>query len=126
MPVPSSTSRQPIRKRYWQVNTRCGILRSNDYMQSLETNNNVWGRTVNPYNRALTPGGSSGGEGALIALKGSPLGLGTDIGGSIVRTALFLDPKYPIHGEAAVTRSTLRAIWIQGLSCSHSTCWPIR
>jgi len=31
----------------------------------------------------LTPGGSSGGEGALIACGGSPLGVGTDIGGSI-------------------------------------------
>lgn len=51
--------------------------------QSLETNNNVFGRTVNPHNRKLTPGGSSGGEGALIAAHGSPLGVGTDIGGSI-------------------------------------------
>ncbi|KIJ21717.1 amidase [Paxillus involutus ATCC 200175] len=39
--------------------------------------------TANPYNRSLTSGGSSGGEGALIALKGSPLGVGSDIGGSI-------------------------------------------
>jgi amidase len=38
---------------------------------------------VNPYNATLTSGGSSGGEGALIGLKGSPLGIGTDIGGSI-------------------------------------------
>lgn len=46
-----------------------------------ETHNNVFGRTLNPYNRSLTPGGSSGGEGALVAMKGSPLGVGTDIGG---------------------------------------------
>lgn len=46
-----------------------------------ETHNNVYGRTLNPYNRSLTPGGSSGGEGALLAMKGSPLGVGTDIGG---------------------------------------------
>ncbi|PCH34207.1 amidase [Wolfiporia cocos MD-104 SS10] len=50
---------------------------------SLETNNNIYGRTCNPYNRGLTPGGSSGGESSLIALHGSPLGIGTDIGGSI-------------------------------------------
>lgn len=50
---------------------------------SLETNNNIYGRTVNPYNRELSPGGSSGGEGALVASHGSPLGVGTDIGGSI-------------------------------------------
>ncbi|KAG8968439.1 hypothetical protein FRC03_007381 [Tulasnella sp. 419] len=49
----------------------------------LETNNNIYGRTVNPFNRNLSPGGSSGGEGALIAARGSPMGVGTDIGGSI-------------------------------------------
>lgn len=48
-----------------------------------ETINTLWGRTVNPYNRGLTTGSSSGGEGALIAFHGSPLGFGTDIGGSI-------------------------------------------
>ncbi|OBZ80049.1 Acetamidase [Grifola frondosa] len=48
-----------------------------------ETFNNIFGRTTNPANRSLTSGGSSGGEGALIALKGSPLGVGSDIGGSI-------------------------------------------
>ncbi|KAF5386540.1 hypothetical protein D9757_005888 [Collybiopsis confluens] len=52
-----------------------------------ETHNHVFGRTVNPYNRYLTAGGSSGGEvpsnpGALVAMKGSPLGVGTDIGGA--------------------------------------------
>ncbi|KAG0695939.1 general amidase [Suillus ampliporus] len=46
-----------------------------------ESFNNIFGRTTNPYNRSLTSGGSSGGEGALIALKGSPLGVGSDIGG---------------------------------------------
>ncbi|KAL5535682.1 hypothetical protein ACEPAF_3776 [Sanghuangporus sanghuang] len=50
---------------------------------SLETNNNIFGRTSNPYDRDRTAGGSSGGESALIAFHGSPLGLGTDIGGSI-------------------------------------------
>ena len=46
-----------------------------------ETHSNVFGRTTNPYNMNLTPGGSSGGEGALLAMRGSPLGVGTDIGG---------------------------------------------
>ncbi len=46
-----------------------------------ETNNLLFGRTLNPFNRSLTPGGSSGGEGALLAMKGSPLGIGTDVGG---------------------------------------------
>ncbi len=47
-----------------------------------ETHNNIFGRTVNPFNRNVTCGGSSGGEGALIGLRGSLLGVGSDIGGS--------------------------------------------
>ncbi|KAK0548305.1 hypothetical protein OC845_003643 [Tilletia horrida] len=54
-----------------------------------ETDNHVFGRTLNPHNRSFTCGGSSGGEGALIALKGSPLGAGTDIGGSVRIPAAF-------------------------------------
>ncbi|KAJ5812227.1 hypothetical protein N7474_008528 [Penicillium riverlandense] len=45
-----------------------------------ETVNNVTGRTLNPLNRSLTSGGSSGGESALIAFGGSRIGLGSDIG----------------------------------------------
>lgn len=52
-------------------------------MMIAESVNNVFGRTVNPINRNLTSGGSSGGESALVAMKGSPLGIGTDIGGSL-------------------------------------------
>ena len=48
----------------------------------LETNSNIYGRTLNPHNRDLTPGGSSGGESALIGMRGSILGVGGDIGGS--------------------------------------------
>lgn len=50
---------------------------------ALETDNLVYGRTNNPYDLARTPGGSTGGEAAIIAACGSPLGLGTDAGGSI-------------------------------------------
>ncbi|CAG9983205.1 unnamed protein product [Clonostachys byssicola] len=49
----------------------------------LETESPIYGRTTNPYNRDLTPGGSSGGESALLGLRGSILGVGSDIGGSI-------------------------------------------
>ena len=54
-----------------------------------ETVNNIIGWTQNPKNRNLTCGGSSGGEGALIGLRGSPVGFGTDIGGSIRIPAAF-------------------------------------
>ncbi|KAJ5090880.1 hypothetical protein N7532_009564 [Penicillium argentinense] len=52
-------------------------------LMALETCSNITGTTTNPHNTALTPGGSSGGESALQALYGSPLGIGSDIGGSI-------------------------------------------
>ena len=48
-----------------------------------ESTNSLWGRSVNPWNINRASGGSSGGEGALIAARGSPLGIGSDIGGSI-------------------------------------------
>ncbi|CAE6340852.1 unnamed protein product [Rhizoctonia solani] len=50
---------------------------------AVETLSNIYGRTTNPFNRSLGCGGSTGGEGALIASRGSLLGVGTDIGSSI-------------------------------------------
>ena len=55
----------------------------------IESDNPVYGRTNNPWNLARTSGGSSGGEGGIIAAGGSPLGLGTDIGGSLRVPATF-------------------------------------
>lgn len=52
-------------------------------LMALDSENNVFGRVLNPKNRAVTAGGSSGGEGALLAMRGSVLGVGTDVGGSI-------------------------------------------
>ncbi|MDQ3855220.1 MAG: amidase, partial [Chloroflexota bacterium] len=49
--------------------------------------NPVYGRTSNPYNLAYSTTGSSSGEAALIAAGGSPLGLGSDSGGSIRQPA---------------------------------------
>lgn len=56
---------------------------------SYECSNPIYGETVNPHNLQKTPGGSSGGEGALIGGGGSLLGLGSDIGGSIRIPASF-------------------------------------
>ncbi|KAH7393467.1 amidase [Cadophora sp. MPI-SDFR-AT-0126] len=52
-------------------------------MMTADSDNNVFGRTLNPNNVNLTAGGSTGGEGSLIRLRGSILGVGTDIAGSI-------------------------------------------
>jgi Asp-tRNA(Asn)/Glu-tRNA(Gln) amidotransferase A subunit family amidase len=52
-------------------------------LASLDSCNHLFGRTLNPLNRQLTAGGSSGGEGVVVAMRGSMVGFGTDIGGSI-------------------------------------------
>ncbi len=54
-----------------------------------EADNPVYGRTNNPWNLSRVPGGSSGGEAAIIAAGGSPLGMGGDIGGSLRVPAHF-------------------------------------
>jgi len=60
-----------------------------DLLFSFETDNLIYGRTNNPYDPTRTPGGSSGGESALIAACGSPLGLGSDAAGSVRVPAAF-------------------------------------
>ncbi|HEX4147235.1 MAG TPA: amidase family protein [Pirellulales bacterium] len=52
-----------------------------------ETDNPLYGRTNNPWNLERSPGGSSGGEAAIIAAGGSVVGLGSDLGGSIRQPA---------------------------------------
>ncbi len=50
---------------------------------SAETNNLIYGRTLNPFDLERSPGGSSGGSAAIIACGGAALELGSDTGGSI-------------------------------------------
>nr|XP_014700123.2 vitamin D3 hydroxylase-associated protein-like [Equus asinus] len=52
-------------------------------MLSYDSSNVIFGKTLHPQNPKKSPGGSSSGEGALIAGGGSILGLGSDVGGSI-------------------------------------------
>lgn len=54
-----------------------------------ESSNPVHGRSRNPYDTNRIVGGSSGGEGCLLAAAGSPCGIGSDIGGSIRMPAFF-------------------------------------
>jgi amidase len=55
----------------------------------LETWNNLFGRTLNPRNTNFSAGGSSGGDAALLALRGAPICPSSDIGGSIRAPAAF-------------------------------------
>jgi len=52
-----------------------------------ETDNPVWGRTNHPFDAARGPGGSSGGDAALVAAGVVPLAVGTDLAGSIRQPA---------------------------------------
>ena len=54
-----------------------------EFSYGIESDNLLTGRTNNPWNLDLTPGGSSGGESAAIAAGMSPLGLGTDLAISV-------------------------------------------
>ncbi|KAI1324619.1 amidase [Xylariaceae sp. FL0255] len=55
---------------------------------SFESTNDVWGRTTNPHNSKYSPGGSTGGEAALLALGGR-IGIGSDVAGSVRAPAHF-------------------------------------
>ena len=57
-------------------------------LMSADSVNNIFGRTLNPNKLSLTAGGSTGGEGALLKIRGSVLGIGTDLAGSVRIPAL--------------------------------------
>lgn len=56
---------------------------------SFESTNDVWGRAKNPHNTNYSPGGSTGGESALLAYGGSRIGIGSDVAGSVRVPAHF-------------------------------------
>jgi Asp-tRNA(Asn)/Glu-tRNA(Gln) amidotransferase A subunit family amidase len=56
---------------------------------SFESTNDVWGRSTNPHNKKYSPGGSTGGEGALLAAGGGRIGIGSDVAGSVRAPAHF-------------------------------------
>lgn len=109
-----------------------------------ETVNNIFGRTVNPRNKNWSCGGSSGGEGAMVAMRGGLIGVGTDIGelsycfrvaglkwiltrflgGSIrVPSAFnFLYGIRPSHGRLPYAKM---ANSMEGQETVHSVCGPL-
>ena len=90
-----------------------------DLLFSFETDNLIYGRTNNPYDVTRTPGGSSGGEAALIAACGSPLGLGSDAAGSVRVPAAFcgiasIKPtsgRLPRTGHVPPAGGWIEALW---------------
>lgn len=59
------------------------------YAGDLQTYNEIYGTTNNPWDVTRTPGGSSGGSAVALAAGLTPLELGSDIGGSIRTPAAF-------------------------------------
>jgi len=89
-----------------------------------ESRNPLFGQTANPWSAAHSPGGSSGGEAAAIAAGMSPLGLGTDIGGSIRVPAHFCG----IAGlKPTLDRLPMRGIGagIPGQEAVRAMCGPL-
>ena len=66
---------------------------------SFESSSDVWGRTTNPYSAKHSPGGSTSGEAALLALGGSRVGIGADVAGS-VRIPAHYSGVYTIKASA--------------------------
>ena len=64
-----------------------GKTNTPEFTWSAETDNDVYGRTSNPYDLARSPGGSSGGPAAIVAAGGSPFDIGSDTGDSIRQPA---------------------------------------
>ena len=84
-----------------------------------ESENAVFGRTVNPWNPRRTPGGSTGGEAAAIAAGLSPLGLGSDVAISIRGPAHYCGVVglKATHGRIPLTGhwpNSLRRFWHVG------------
>jgi amidase len=84
-----------------------------------ESDNLIYGRTNNPFDLSLSPGGSSGGESAIIASGGSPFGLGSDAGGSVrfpshctgIASVKPTSGRVPRTGHFPGPGGTLDSIW---------------
>jgi amidase len=74
------------------------------YASDLQSYNEVYGTTNNPWDTSRIPGGSSGGAAAALAAGLTPLELGSDIGGSIRNPAHFCGVygHKPTHGTVPV------------------------
>ncbi len=98
-----------------------------DLLFAFESDNLIRGRTNNPYDPTRTSGGSSGGEAALIAVGGSPFGLGSDCAGSVRVPAHFcgIAALKPTSGRLARTGHVppaggwIEAIWQIGPMARH-------
>lgn len=66
-----------------------GVTNTSELCMWSESHNHLYGITNNPHDLERTPGGSSGGEGSILAAAGAVIGIGSDIGGSIRMPCFF-------------------------------------
>jgi fatty acid amide hydrolase 2 len=102
----------------------------------LETYNAIYGRTNNPWDPRKTSGGSSGGEGVLVATGASPFGIGSDVGGSIRIPAAFcgtvghkptggLVPNTGHYPEGMLTEAGGRYLTVGPLTRTVDDAWMV-
>ena len=90
---------------------------------SYETNNLVYGRTNSPWDLERTPGGSSGGAGAIVACGGAAFDIGSDYGGSIRLPASTASPASSRHTAASRAPGTSSRLAVRTTRSSSSGRW---
>ncbi|EAL85287.1 acetamidase, putative [Aspergillus fumigatus A1163] len=96
---------------YVKTNIPQSLMMSDSY-------NHIFGQSINAFNHELISGGSSGGEGALLGARGSILGIGTDIGGSIRIPAA-------LQGLYSICPTTGRVPWDCSFMHQHYLVPPV-
>jgi fatty acid amide hydrolase 2 len=101
-----------------------GVTNVSELCMWFESQNRVWGRTNNAYDARRTAGGSSGGEGAIVGAGASPIGLGSDVGGSI-RMPAFFNGVFGHKATGGIVPSTGNHPPARGAVQRFVTCGPI-
>jgi fatty acid amide hydrolase 2 len=89
-----------------------------------ESFNEVYGRTNNVYHLGRTVGGSSGGEGCVLAAAGSVVGVGSDVGGSIRMPALF-SGVFGHKPTTGIVSNSGQHPGAAGLECNYLSTGPL-
>lgn len=105
-----------------------GVTNCSELCMWFESSNNVYGRTSNPYNLQHIAGGSSGGEGSVLAAACSVIGVGSDIGGSIRMPAFFngvfghkpTTGVVPNDGQFPIAQGVRRSFLCTGPMCRYA------